>query len=181
MDPVVHRDGLVTRRRLAFLAGLVAVICLSACSHYRLGPGGSRRFATLFVEPVATRALVPQAQALVATQVREAFLRDGRVTLVNSAAEADATLRLVLTGYDREVAVARADDTGLARRFDVHLRATCTLTDNRTAQPLFTDRPLAATHGVFTDGGQLQSEYQAMPLLAEQLAASVLHAALDTW
>jgi hypothetical protein len=33
----------------------------------------------------------------------------------------------------------------------------------------------------FTDSGQLQSEYQTLPLLAESLAAKVTHAALDVW
>jgi hypothetical protein len=152
-----------------------------ACGHYRLGTGTAPGFATLFIEPVAVQALVPQSQALVATQVHEAFIRDGRVTLVNSPAAADATLRIVLTAYDREVAVARADDTGLARRFDVRLRAVCTLTDRRTSQPLFKERPVAVTRGVFTDSGQQQSEYQNLPLLAQDLAGKVVHAVLDTW
>jgi len=37
------------------------------------------------------------------------------------------------------------------------------------------------TREAFTDGGQLQSEYQALPLIAEALAQRVALAALDTW
>ena len=90
------------------VAGCLMLGWLAGCSHYQLGTGATRRFATLYVEPVASRALVPQAQALVATQIREALVRDGRVQLVNAPREAEATLRVALTGYDREVAVARS-------------------------------------------------------------------------
>ena len=163
----------------AFLLGLVAT--LAGCAHYQLGTGSAPKFSSLFVAPVTTEALIPQAQALFTTQLREALLRDGRVMLADSAADADAVLQITLVGYDRTVAVARADDTGLARRFDVTLRAQASLTDNRTKQAYFTKRILTAKRGVFTDSGQVPAEYQALALLAEQLAGNAVHAVLDTW
>ena len=165
-------------RLLTFLG---AVLLLAGCAAYHLGTGSTPKFATLFIAPIKSEKLVPQAQVLVTTQLREAILRDGRVTLVDSADAADAVLQVTLTGYDRAVAVARSDDTGLARRFDVTLRAAATLTDNRTKQAYFEKRPLTATRGVFTDSGLVPSEYEALPLLAEQLAGEAVHAMLDTW
>ena len=115
------------------------------------------------------------------TRLREAFLRDGRVTVVSSPAQADAVLQLTLTGYGRSVAVSRQDDTGLARRFDVTLRAQATLTDQRSKQAFFTQRPVTAKRGIFTDSGLVPAEYQGLPLLAEQLAVEATHAVLDSW
>ena len=158
------------------------VLCTS-CSHYQLGTGaaGKLAFRTLYVEPVANKTLLPQAREIVSTQLREAFARDGRVALVNSPESADATLRVVLTDYHREQASAREDDTGLARKFNLTLGATCTLRDNRAAKNLFENRPVAAQREAFTDGGQQQNEYQTLPLLAESLAGKVAHAVLDVW
>ncbi|WP_415907625.1 LPS assembly lipoprotein LptE [Oleiharenicola sp. Vm1] len=168
--------------RLAFLASLVAVaLGLVSCAHYHLGTGAEPRFQTLHVAVVKSDVLVPQAAALVSTQVREAFIKDGRVRLVDSPAEADATLTLTLEDYHREQTVARADDTGLARRYDLILQARATLTDQRTKKIVFANQPLKVSRGAFTDSGQLQSEYQTLPLLAEQLAERALHAVLDTW
>jgi hypothetical protein len=168
--------------RLPSVLSLLSVfLCLSGCAGYQLGTGTSTKFTTLFIAPVTTEALIPQARELVTTQVREAFLKDGRVRLVDSPAEADAVLQIALTGYDRAVAVSRQDDTGLARRFDVSLRAHATLTNERTKEVFFTRRPLVAKRGVFTDSGLVPSEYQALPLLAEQLASEVVHSVLDTW
>lgn len=158
-----------------------AVLILTGCSHYRLGTGSEPDFQTLFIAPVRVDALVPQAQVVVGTQLREAFLRDGRVRLVGSADDAEAVLHVVLDRYERAVATVRPDDTGLARRFDVELVARATLTDRRTGRVIFSDRPLVARRGVFTDSGLVPAEYQNLPLLAQDLARQAQQAVLDTW
>lgn len=168
-------------RLTPFFCLLFAVCGLAGCAHYQLGTGTTPKFSRLYIAPVTSEALIPQAQALITTQLREAFLKDGRVALAASPAEADAVLRITLTGYQRDVAVSRPDDTKLARRFDVSLRAKATLTIGTEQKNGFTDRPLTASRGVFRDSGQQQSEYQALPLLAEILAQEALHATLDTW
>lgn len=168
--------------RLALFASLAALaLGLASCANYRLGTGSDTPYATVHVAVVKSDVLLSQAAALVSTQVREAFIKDGRVRLVDSAADADAVLTLTLDDYHRDVTVARADDTGLARRFDLVLQARAALVDQRTKQVIFANRPLKVTRGAFTDSGQLQSEYQALPLLADQLAERALHAVLDRW
>jgi hypothetical protein len=167
--------------RLLLLAGLAGVLGLAGCAHYQLGTEAKLAFTTLYVAPVANRTLLPQAQALVSTQVRDALLRDGRVALVNSATQSDATLTVIITDYRREMTAVREDDTGLARKFAVTLEVHCTLRDNRSGQALFSDRPVAVHRDAFTDGGQLQSEYQLLPILAEALGQKVAHTVLDVW
>ena len=168
-------------RRKIGAAAVLLCLGMAACAHYHLGTKTRLAFATVYVAPVEDRAMLPQAQAIVATALRDALLRDSRVTLVASPAGADVTLRVALVGYNREMAAANPADTGLARKFALHLRATCTLTNNRTARPFFTDRDITATKDAYTDSGQLQAEYQAVPLLAEALADQVAHAVLDVW
>jgi len=155
----------------------------SGCANYRLGTGaeGQLTFRTLYLEPVENKTLLPQARALVSTQLREAFARDARVALVNSPESADATLAVTITAYRRDVLTVREGDTGLARKFNLTLATTATLRDRRADKNLFENRPVEVTRESFTDSGQLQSEYQTLPLLAEALAAKVTHAALDVW
>jgi hypothetical protein len=171
--------GFFAPRRMVAIAAVL--LFLSGCAHYQLGTGSEPKFSRLYIAPVVSETMLPQAQALVTTQLREAFARDGRVSLAGSLAEADAVLTVTLGDYRRDAVVARASDSGLARRFDLTLQARATLTDERTQKPFFTDRPLAAKRGVFTDSGQQQAEYQTLPLLAEELAQAAVHAALDTW
>jgi hypothetical protein len=172
---------LKARLSLLLAAWAVGIVGLSGCAHYQLGTGGTVTFRTLYIEPVANKTLLPQAQALVTTRIREAFARDGRVTLADSPTAADATLTVAITDYHRDVAAVREDDTGLARKFNLTLGVTCSLRDNRAAKLLLDGRVISAEREAFTDSGQLQSEYEALPLLAESLAPKLVHAALDVW
>lgn len=170
--------------RRTFLLFCFSAACLggiTSCSHYQLGTGGKLAFTTLYVAPVENKTLLPQARAILSTQIREAFEKDGRVQLVNSAAAADATLEVSIRNYHRDVASVLENDTGLARKYTLTLGVVCTLRDNRKGADLFTDREISAQRDAFTDGGQLQSEYQTLPLLSEALAKKITHSVLDVW
>jgi hypothetical protein len=177
-----------------FAVGFVAWFALTGCANYHLGTQGKLAFQSVFIEPIDDAANVPQATPLISTQLREAFLRDGRVQLVSSPELADATLKVSLQRYNRAVATVLPNDTARARKFDVTLEATCTLRDRRTGALIFENRPVTAYRQVFTGddpaalppgapyiSNQRQAEYQALPLLASTLADRVTHTTLDVW
>jgi hypothetical protein len=168
------------RLSLVFL-GLFGLLWLGAgCANYQLGTGGTPSFHTVYVAPVANKTMLPQARELVTTRLREELARDGRVALANSPTEADATLTVTIVDFHRDVAAVREGDTGLARKFDLTVGVDCTLRE-RSGKVWFENRRINATREAFTDGGQLQSEYQTVPLLAGELAKKITHAALDVW
>lgn len=172
------------RRLLSAILGLLTIVLgLTGCSHYQLGTGSTAKlaFQTLYVAPVENKTLLPEARTVVSTQLREAFAHDGRVALANSPESADATLTVIITDYHREATAAREGDTGLARKFDLTLGVVCTLRNNRDGKTIFVNRPLSVKRESFTDSGQLQSEYQTLPLLAESLAGKIAHTVLDVW
>lgn len=181
MSAPASRSALVS-----FFATLIAFLALFAgagCSHYQLGTDNSSKltFHTLYIEPVNSRTLVPQAKPLLSTQLRETFLRDGRVSLVDAPDGADAVLKVTVVEYHRDVATAREGDTGLARKFNLTFGAECTLHSNVEKRDLFSSRPVAVQREVFTDSGQLQSEYQLLPILAQTLSEKIAHTTLDVW
>ncbi len=178
----------VVMRQLALFATLLGLGLSVGCAHYQLGTEAKLSFHTLYLAPVGNKAKLPQAVAIVTTQLRQAFIADGRVTLVNSPDQADATLTVTLSDYGREVTSARPDDTGLARKFNLRLTAACTLRDNRADKTLFAQRPVTVEQQIFAtatpqqaDSDQLQAEYQALPQLATKLADKVAHTTLDVW
>jgi Lipopolysaccharide-assembly len=175
-------------RHLLSFCALLGLFLSAGCANYQLGTGGKLSFQTLYIPPVENKAHLPQAVAIVTTQIREAFLRDGRVTLVNSPAEADATLHITLVRYARDVATARPDDTGLARKFNLNLTAVCTLRSTKDNAALFENRAIVVEQQIFAtatpqqaDSDQLQAEHQALPQLAATLADKISHATLDVW
>lgn len=169
------------RRSCLALAAIVAWAVVAGCAHYHLGAGSEAPFKTVGLEPIADTARVPQSRALLDTRIREAFIRDGRASVVANAKEAEATLTVAISDYRREVAAVRENDTGLARKFNVQLTLNCRLRDNRSGRMIWEERSISVVREVFTDGGQLQSEYQTLPLLAEAAAVKLVHAALDVW
>ena len=181
---------LIIRRILPAFLNFAAGGLAAGCSHYQLGTQGKLAFTTLYVAPVENKTLVPQAQAPVATQVRDLLAKDGRVEIVNSPETADVTLRIVISDFRREVAAVREQDTGLASEFSETMSVLCTLRDNRSGRDFFTNRVLKAQRDVFVDNGdphsglvgnQLQAEYNTMPLLAQGIADRVAHTVLDVW
>jgi Lipopolysaccharide-assembly len=181
-------------QRLVFKALLaLALICGTACSHYRMGTGAEHPFETIFIPAVETYAVLPQATAIFTTQLRDAFIRDGRLRVVNTPEEADVILSVKLGAFRRERLTALPSDTGITRKFGLTLDATCTLTQTKGGKALFTDRPLHVERQIFTEDGsggtgatilstqQVQAEYQIVPQLAEPLATQARGAVLDTW
>jgi hypothetical protein len=175
---------LLLRLAVAFGVGgsaALCVLCLTGCAGYQLGTGATPKFTTLFVAPVGSDVILPQARAELTTRLREAFIRDGRVRLTDSAEAADAVLRVTIASYTRDVVVSRTDDTGLGRRFDITLQARASLLSNRQPQPWFTDRVLEARRGAMVDSGLVPAEHQLLPVLGESLANEAVRAVLDTW
>ena len=166
--------------RIALMTCLGA-LALAGCGHYQLGTGGKAAFGSVYIAPVQNRSEFPQAAAIVSQRIREAFLQDGRVRLADSPDHADAVLTVTLVKYHRDPGAVEANDTGLARKFNLYLNATATLRDGHTGKAMFENRALEAQREIFTDSGQQLAEYDAGPLLAGKLAESALHAALDVW
>jgi Lipopolysaccharide-assembly len=171
---------------------LMTAFLSQGCAHYKMGAGPAPAFQTLYIAPAKNKTTVPQSRELVSTMVREAFIRDGRVELVDGKSDADATLEVTLVKYRRDNAANREDDNGLARKFTLRLTAVCSLRDNRTGRMIFDGRTIDVQREAFTDNGlgsvpfgtsndQLQSEYNTLPLLAELLSDKVTHAVLDVW
>lgn len=170
-----------TFARLFFplLFALLVSVSFSGCARYQLGTGAKLGFRTLFIAPVASETLLAQGRSQVSLRLREVFLRDSRVELVSSEEQAEATLQLTLKHFGREARVSRADDTALARKFALSL--TVLLELRQADGRVLLSRELLVQRENYIDSGQLQSEYEMLPQLAEQVAQQALHAVLDTW
>lgn len=176
--------------------GLVAtaLTLLSGCASYKLGSSAEIPFETLYVEPASNDSFAPQAQAVVSAQLREAFIRDGRVKLVTTAEKADAVLSVNLTDYDRSSASRDTSDSERATGFDISIEAEVALFNQRSGEYYFEGRQLsertnAYVRNLFTDEStSLESldafhagEREAMPRLARGLARQIADQVLSTW
>lgn len=159
---------------------LFSALLLGGCGRYQLGRNAEPPFRSVYVKPVSNASFAPQAQALLTTQVREAFLHDGLVQ-VRTEDEADAVLEIVLQDFRRTVAATRIEDTGLAEKLRLELRADCTLSDSRTGQVYFKNRLMTATADSFPEESSQQAEFQTMPTLTQNLARRIAYEVLQVW
>jgi hypothetical protein len=174
------------------LIGTALIAALGGCRSYQLGSPAELTFQSIYVKPVANESYAPQTQALLSSQIREAFIQDGRLRLVTSEAEADAVLSVTLTEYNRETATRDRQDTTFGRDFDLTLEAEIALFDQVNGDVLFQDRRLSERSNAFVDNpyappgsnrdqGFLQAEYQAMPRITRDLAKKIADEVLSPW
>jgi len=171
--------------------GLATLIALG-CKSYQLG-GPELPFESIYVKPATNDSFAPQAQALLSGQIRDAFIRDGRLRLTISEESADAVLLVNLTKYDRRAASRARADTVQARDFDLFLHAEVSLYDQNRGDYLFEARNISERSNAYVDnpylddstddlqGFFLQAEYQAMPRLTHDLARKIADEVLSPW
>lgn len=183
---------IATRHLIIALLTLWVVGFLSGCKSYQFGNPTELPFKSIYIQPVTNGSFAPQAQALLSSQIREAFIRDGRTQVVTSEDEADAVLLVNLTEYGRTAAARQSDDTVLARDFDLALTAKVSLFDQNKGDYYFQGRELrersnAYADNPYADSGTLptqdflQAEYQAMPRLTRDLARKIADEVLSPW
>lgn len=156
------------------------LLLLSACAHYQLGPPQAPAYRSIYVAPVAVQGLVPQAQALLTENIRQALIRDGNLAL-SARQKADAILTVTLQDIARETGALQEADTGRAASSLLHLHAVMSLTDRATGEVILSEVPLHVETVALNEPGLIQAEYQAMPILAEQLALQVRNQILYPW
>lgn len=177
--------------------GLVAVALtfFSGCASYKLGSSGEIPFETLYIQPASNDSFAPQAQPIVSSQLRETFIRDGRVKLVTKAADADAVLTVNLTEYTRNSAARNTEDSERASDFDIRLESEIALFNQRSGDYYFQGRTLientnSYVRNPYVDVANInpqnvdsyrQGEREAMPRLARDLARQITDEVLSTW
>jgi len=156
---------------------------LGGCAHYTLGPTGKLDFQSLYLAPVTNRgAIVPQAIEPLSNQLRETFLQEG-VRVAGRQADADATLEVEISNYQRGIAATQQGNSLNAQSYSLTLTATCKLVDNRNGKVYFQNRQILVTQEAFVQSGVSfnESEYQSMPKLARDLAVKIKDAVVTVW
>lgn len=115
------------------------------------------------------------------TQQIIADLQEQRAIKIVDSPSADATLIVTVTDYERSVAATQQSDTYLAQSFNLIMRASVELKDNRSSKDYIEGREVTASQQAFVTGGFQPSEYEAMPVLTEKIATKVTNMVTSVW
>lgn len=175
------RSGLLKAGRVCSgaMAAVVALAMLTGCAGYRLGsslpPGIEDVHVPTFVnktqEPLiendATRAVVQELQ------------RDGTLE-VASESEADAVLRVTLTGYKIDGVRYERDRPKVAKEHRLVISADLRL-EARATGKLLAERSVEG-EAVFADSGDMVSaRRQALPIATADLAHDIVESIVEYW
>ena len=162
---------------------LFALLGLSACGRYALGPIDAPPFRTLYVEAVTNDSFAPQAAALASEALREAILHDGRVKLAHSPEGAEATLSVRLTNYRRRVASYDSKDTARANAFEITLEGLASLSGNGPEKDSFFEgRPVQGVARLGWDDAKTSPDgRQSLTAAIRNLSRETVSMALDAW
>lgn len=164
-----------------FVLSLIA--CgFSACSHYHSGAHSCANlpFEKLYVAPAENNTHVPQAQALLTSQLIRVLQNSG-ITITQCEAHADAVLYTSLCGYSKRPATTLEEDTEIANSFYITLDADISLYNNRTSAFIFENKNLSATINSVTTDSIERVIYQDMPTLTWSLSKKIRNFILEVW
>ncbi len=159
------------------LVGLALAGCSSYSRHAAKPP-----FHRIYVEPVDNRTVAPQVVALFSKNLREEFLRDGSLQLVDRD-QAEVTLTVRLVSYDINTGAYSSRDTDQVSSLLLNLGATGNLI-GKDGTIYFENRPFQRTNHAFTTTGPQDlpsARYQTLPSVAEQIARDVKNAVTGVW
>jgi hypothetical protein len=183
------------KRNLQVVCVLFLFTAFVGCNgRYQWGNPGTMEFTTIYVLPIANESFAPQAQIVLAGQIRDFIIRDGRLRLVNSAADADALLQVKIADYRRTGSSRDPNDTTRVLTNDLQLEATVSLLKGDSNETWFRDLKVAASSSVYSANlfaapgsiadlrqDSLEAEFQEMPNLTRELARRIADAVLNVW
>ncbi len=182
-------------RRLTLASLSAAVALLAGCGTYKAGSG--RPLAdSVYIGPAVNESFLPQIDVVVTERLRDAFMGDSGVRLADRDS-ADAILNVTISEFSREGRahglpveetgpdgnLTLQEDTGMARAFDLFLRAHVQLVDSVSGRVLLEDEFMATTQSIPTPyyRGSAEEERLLLPVLARDLARQIRIAIESRW
>jgi len=155
------------------------VVFGSGCGGYRLGPsnGLSAREQSVFVQPFTIETLQPHLEDDFTRAVRKGLQREGTYQL-GSRGDCDILMQGVITRYAREGLSYNPSD--LTQVVDYNLVAVAHVTAfDRLSGRKVLDQDFSGSTQVRAGQDLTSAERQAMPLLANKLAETLVDALAD--
>ncbi len=151
----------------------LAVLGVSGCASYRLGPvnGLAAREKSVQVNPFVNQTLEPRLGDAVTVQLRKQLQRDGTYQLATHD-DGDIVVSGAITRYDRQETSFASTDILTVRDYRILLTAQVTARE-RSSGKVILDQPVVGTTLIRVTTDLVSTERQALPLLAADFAKKV--------
>ena len=177
------RNGLAAfapgRLWVAGVLGLSSV-CFYGCAGYHVGTVTAHNFQSVSVPMFRNRTLRPQLEAQITNAITKRIQEDGTVR-VESSPDADVVLDGEVTHYERNSLRFLQSETRIPREFEIVITVRVEAKDRRTGETVLKPTEIVGKTDVFIGADQQSSEFQALPLVADDIARRVVGLLVENW
>jgi hypothetical protein len=150
------------------------------CAGYHIGPVTKTSFHSIAVPMFRNETLVPQLEAQISNAIIQRLQQDGSLQ-IESRSRADVVLSGTVERYDRIALRSLRTDTGVPREFRISITIRVEARDRRTGETVLKPTEVEGTSDVFIGEDQQSAEYQALPLVADDIAKRVAGLLVESW
>lgn len=156
------------------------IILLTGCAGYRLGATQDLPYRSVAVPVLKNSTLFPGLETVVTSAIRRRFQSDGTLQL-ETAGQADVIVSGTIRHYQRRPVRSVRTDAGTPREYKVTIVARIEVRDRLTGKLVFPATDVEGEAETFV-GTDLQSaDAQVWPLVADDLAQSVVTLVAERW
>jgi hypothetical protein len=165
------------------LAGLVLAALLGGCAGYRVGDISGRHLQgvrSVYVPVAKNSSLEADLQVLVTDAIIQRFNNDGTLE-VNQTGDADSELDVTLDTVRRSPVASSTSNILTTSEYQLTISAKVTYVNRRLGRKIFENATVNGTTTYFTQSDILESERQALPLAAQDLANNAVKLVTEGW
>ncbi|EDY84476.1 hypothetical protein VDG1235_4107 [Verrucomicrobiia bacterium DG1235] len=167
--------------RTLALIGAIASLILSGCATYQLGEPTELPYQSVSIAPPRNFSTLPQIEGPLNAALRHSLQRSGALSLA-SGSSADAILEITVLEARREIAAVSPQDVGRGRKFELIIDLELNLKQSAASEIFFIEgRKFSVKQDIFSDSGQVDAEYQAIPEISRQIAERATELLVDLW
>jgi hypothetical protein len=170
-----------SRRLLA--VPLLSALCgllLTGCLGYHVGPVMKGNYRSVAVPMFKNKTYKPQLEAQVTNGIIKRLQTDGTLR-VDSMDNADIILTGEIIRYYRSMLRAEQTEADAPREFRIYIDARVEAHDRVTGRQIFGPTVVTGSADTFIGTDLEASEYQALPLIADDLARQVAGMLVESW
>jgi hypothetical protein len=169
-------------RGAGFFWVCLAVLALTGCAGYRLGPtnGEVAGAHSVQIDPFLNKTLEPRLSEYVISTLRKNLQQDGTYR-IDTHDDGDIILSGVIVSFLRNELSVQPTDVLTAQDYEITITAKVTARERRTGKVLF-DRLVKGRTSLQVGNDLTSAERQAIPLAADDMAKRVATLLVDgTW
>jgi hypothetical protein len=161
----------------------VTLAGLNGCAGYRVGNIQGAEMAgvkTIYVPMAKNQSLESGMPGMVTQAVLRRIDNDGTYRSGRSG-EADAVLEITVVQVRREPLRSSRSNVVLTEEYELVIEAEATLTNLKSGQRIFQNKIVTGKTAYYAQNNLQESERQAIPLAADNLAYNIVKLAAEGW